>query len=447
MPFRRFSSLRFALAPCASALIVLAVAGPGCGSDSDAADGSDGGRGGDSGSAFADGSPGGDGGGVKGPSCATAETLAARQPVYLGIILDGSRSMDGHGSTAAGCDTQYSHGSESTCFVLNAREPDPLDPDRGLKVCHDEADAVSQCPNYKGLTGKKWIAIRGALLAYFDAVKQGADPRLGLGMYLFGSEVEKPADQWDVMPAFVDDSQLLKLRTRILPNVYPTTSGTPLRGSIAGQAPLLKGFAPALPLEPGGKRVLVVMTDGAATDGKQGAIDDVTALVAGSPAITTFVIGVGEPTATDDSVYDETFLSRLAFAGGAAAPGCNPDWNGQSPTGTPCHFQVTPGQKTAAQIQAEMTAAITDIATRVQSCELALSKSAPIDPSKVNVVYVDGTGKESQVSKDAANGWTYDSETDPTKVILNGAACTSLKADPNAKVTVVVGCPTGTQVR
>src|SRR5687768_17580995 len=56
-------------------------------------------------SPFSSGGPGGDGGSSGssgGPACATGESSAARQPVYIDIILDGSRSMDGHASTSAG---------------------------------------------------------------------------------------------------------------------------------------------------------------------------------------------------------------------------------------------------------------------------------------------------------------------------------------------------------
>ncbi|MDF2692304.1 MAG: hypothetical protein K0S65_687 [Labilithrix sp.] len=402
------------------------------------------------------GAPGDDAGSSSGtsggPSCATAEAIAAREPVYLDIILDGSRSMDGHGSTSAGCDSAYSHGNASTCFVANAREPDSLAPNRSLKVCHAEGDNVNQCSSYRGLTGKKWLAVRGALLAFFDAAKAKADPRFGLGMYLFGSEIPKAANAWDVQPGFVDDAQLAKLRARISPDNFPTASGTPLKGSINGQAPLLRDFVPVAPLEAGGKRVLVVVTDGAATDCSSAPacpdiVNAVTQLKDAATSITTFVIGVGDPAATSDSVYSETFLSNLANAGGAAPAGCNAAWDGQNPTGTPCHFQVTPGAKSAAQIQAEMSAAFDSIAAKVQSCELTLSKTSPIDPVKVNVVFADGAGKESQVAKDDANGWSYDNETDPSKVILNGSACAALKADPSAKVTIVIGCPTGTEVR
>ena len=382
------------------------------------------------------------------PSCATAETKASREPVYIDIVLDGSRSMDGHGSVSAGCDTTYSYGSATECFLANGRETDPIAPQRELKVCHDANQLVTSCPSYKGLTGKKWIAIRGALFAYFDAVKAAGDERLGLGMYLFRGEIEKPNDQWDIQPAYVDGAQLGKLRDRISPpNGYPTRGGTPLRGSINGQAPLLKAFVPTAPLEAGGKRVFLVITDGAATDGKDETVTLVNSLRTGSPSILTFVIGVGDPAATDLSVYDATFLSRMASAGGAAPAGCNPNWDGKNPSGSPCHFQVTPGQKSASQLQTEMSAAISTIAQSVQSCVLTLNKSAPIDPTRVNVLLTSGVGVESQIAKDGNNGWSYDDEANPSQVILHGSSCISLKADPAAQVSVVIGCPTGTIIR
>ena len=65
----------------------------------------------------------------------------------------------------------------------------------------------------------------------------------------------------------------------------------------------------------------------------------------------------------------------------------------------------------------------------------------------MNVVFVDGAGKERQVPKDAANGWTFKDPANPGTIILNGSACGSLKADPAARVTIVVGCATGTAVR
>src|SRR5438105_1718656 len=92
----------------ASALAAVTTAACGSSTESPAIAAADAGAGEDS-SPFTTGdndAAGGDGS-VNGPSCATAEALASREPVYIDIILDGSRSMDGHGSTSAGCDNAY----------------------------------------------------------------------------------------------------------------------------------------------------------------------------------------------------------------------------------------------------------------------------------------------------------------------------------------------------
>lgn len=458
MPSLR-SSLRLTALLVPVGLVALACGGGG-GSEFD--DGADAGgspfagdaAGGTPGTGFASdgGATGGDGGGT-GPACATGEAQATRLPVYLDIVLDGSRSMDGHGPSGtnfAACDNRHTEGRGGTCFLANGRETDPLDPQRSIEVCHANGPDVSTCTSFRGLTGKKWLAVRGALLATFETARTKADRRVGIGLRLFPNVAAKAPTAWEVEPGFVDAAQETLLRAAILPPVFPIWSGTPLRTNIDGQAALMKAFQPKGQLEAGGKPVLVVLTDGVPTGSGNSKAETETAvetLANATPPLQTFVVGVGNPT-DDLGNFDETFLSRLAQKGGTALQGCDPAWSDASPAGTfPCHFQVTPGAKTAAQLQAELSAALESIAGRVQSCELTLQKNAPVDPAKVNVVFVDGTGRETQVPAGAADGWTFDDPASPNKVVLNGAACTALKADPNAKVTIVVGCPTGTPIR
>ena len=429
-----------------------------CGTDADNTfgdqDAAGGGGGGSSGGGIDNG--GGDGSTTDsgrsvsgGPACATANSTATRVPVYLDIILDGSRSMDGHGNVPFGCDDRDTDYDGNTCFLAGTREIDPLAPQRADRVCHKENQAIGECPVFRGLTGKKWIAIRGALQAFFTGQAAAPNPALGVGMYLFESSVKRSATAWDVPIGMIDGPQATLLGARIAPGTWPS-GGTPLRASVNGQAELLRAFQPAAPLLAEGRRAILLVTDGVPNGSSSDAevVEAVRAARSGTPEIVTAVIGVGDPAAPPSNVYNETFLSTLASEGGAAPAGCNPTWDGQAPAGTtPCHVQVTPGEKDAAALQAEFLAAIDQIALSLQSCELNLEATADIDPAKVNVVYVDGAGAESQVPADATNGWTYDDPTNPTKVILNGASCSALKGDPKAKVSIVVGCPTGTDVR
>lgn len=401
-------------------------------------------------------SSGGDG--AIGPACATAQAAAARQPVYVDLVLDGSRSMDGHGgpTTAVPCDLSADTDHEaSSCFLVNAREPDPEAPQRDIYVCHQEDNsdthglAQSKCPGFIGLTGKKWLAARGAIDAYVDALAASPNAKIGVGFFLFSSTDVKSPTTWDVPVAMVDATQAGRIKARIAPGTWPA-GGTPLESTIKGQAALMRAFAPAAPLESGGTRVMVLMTDGVpnGSSTKQAVADAVTAARNATPALTTFVVGIGDPSADESTVYDEKFLSALAVAGGGAPAGCNPAWDGENPNGTaPCHLQVTPGTKSAAQIRAEIAAAIDAVAASAQSCELSLTETATIDPTRVNVVYRTSQGAESQVPADASNGWTYDDPSRPTKVILHGTSCDALKADPNGSVQIVIGCLTGTPIR
>jgi hypothetical protein len=316
-------------------------------------------------------------------------------------------------------------------------------------VCHKDAEGIAECGMFRGLTGKKWIAIRGALKAFFDAQRAQPNPQLGLGMYLFESSSKKSTDQWDVPIALADAAQADRLWQRIAPGTWPK-GGTPLRSSIEGQAALLRSFQPSAPLALGGRRAILLVTDGvpngSSTD--QEVVDAVKSARNATPSVATAVIGVGNVDAPAGNVYNETFLSKLASEGGVAPAGCNPNWDGQNPAGTTsCHVQVTPGEKDAATLQGEFSKAINGIAESLKSCELTLTTTSETDPGKVNVVFVDGAGKEQQIPKDAANGWTFKDPTNPGTIILNGNACGSLKADPAARVTIVVGCATGTAVR
>ncbi|MBX3214843.1 MAG: VWA domain-containing protein [Labilithrix sp.] len=402
-----------------------AVLGQGCGSSGDSTfgdgdDGSSGSSGASTSGGFdpsrEDGGGGSSGdvdGGDDGGECATASAEAERIPVYMLLVVDGSGSMDGVNSSGTG-------------YVAGERETDPE-------------------PSANGrLTGRKWIALRGALAAFVDDLAAKPDPNLAVGMYLFSSTATKPAGQVDVPISFVDTAHATAVKSRVMPPVF-ANGGTPLAASMNGQLPILKAYAPAAPVKPGGKYVLVVMTDGIPTDGKQACLTAASTALAGTPSVLTFAVGVGDENASATNVYDEVFVGDLAEAGGTAPAGCNTNWSDADKTGFPCHFQITPGSKTAQQIQADFLAAINKIRDTVSSCELALAfNSGDVDPAKVNVVYTSGSGQSSQIVQNATNGWTYDDPSAPTKVILHGSSCDALKSDPDGKVKIILGCKTVT---
>jgi hypothetical protein len=346
----------------------------------------------------------GDGGGNPDfNGCAVGEAAASRQPVYLLFILDGSGSMS-----------------------------------------HDS----------------KWDAATAAIDALFTDLATLADPGLGAGLIVFSDSQDPnlntggayPSSR-DVPIAFVDQAQLAKLVGRTKSPDAPQ-SNTPTGRALSGGYDTLGAFQPALPLQPYGKKVVVLITDGIPTDHNckttnQNGTDDYTQnacvkmaaaqITIGAPKgpIETFVIGVG-PLPGDFQTYDPYFLAALAMAGGSAPAGCDPKANSGGANGF-CYFNVDPTNASPAATQKGLEDAIGAIRGQLATCTLRINPTdaGTIDPGKVNVV-VNGV----TVPQDATNGWTYDDPQNPTSVTLHGAPCDTLKNDASAKVSIVLGCKT-----
>src|SRR5262249_39145015 len=161
-----------------------------------------------------------------------------------------------------------------------------------------------------------------------------------------------------------------------------------------------------------------LMTDGVPDGGPEEQAQCTSAATTELSTVTTFAVGVGpfpSPDTTGIDGYDPAFLGTLAQAGGAAPAGCNPiEENDPSRL---CHFQITPGGKSAQELAQEFANAINRIRGQVASCDFVLDKSGgTVDPTKVNVVYRDQAGQEHVIVQDPLNGWTYDNPTNPSKV-------------------------------
>ena len=300
----------------------------------------------------------------------------------------------------------------------------------------------------------KWNAIVPALDLFIDDLRMKKDTSFGLGLTIFSDANDAtmgtgPYPNIDVPVAIVDDAQAGLLRQRI--DATRPKGDTPTLAVLKGQIAALASFTPSLPLRPGGKKALVLMTDGVPypdpTTQKPlcvQAVKDAFALAAPQGPITTLAVGIGYYFPYDPATYDQEFVGDLAVAGGAPNEGCDPiqtwDWTKF------CHFQVTPNSRNdAAQLEQDFLLAFDKIRSRLASCELTLAKvdgGLPVEPGKVNVVFTDDRGYENVVPEDGMDGWTYDDPQNPSKVILNGKACTDLKANVHGKVDVVLGCKT-----
>lgn len=356
------------------------------------------------------GAPVDDGGGLLGadvdaeqpfPGCATSQSDLGKIGVYMQFIVDHSGSME-----------------------------DPISPG--------------------GPTGVKWTAAKTALEQFFSTVEQEADPNLAIGMFIFDfgkglqdfTLAEVPIRQ-------VNSNQANLLRNKLRDS--PGGGGTPLKRSIEGQLPILTSYVPQPPVPAEGRHVLVLMTDGVpdgSSDIKPRLEDEIVQLIEnarmGTPPVTTFAVGIGNPT-QDKGEYNEVFMGRLAEAGGTAVEGCLSGWNETSPsTSTPCHFQVTPGEKSPQELGQDLLAAFNTIRSAAASCEYRLNIPAGTngDPTRINVVYKDAQGKESVVPQNEENGWTYDNPSNPTKVRFHGDACRNLRRTDTGTLRIVFGCKT-----
>ena len=157
-------------------------------------------------------------GGSTGPSlgdagCATATAVAKRQPAYLLFVLDGSGSMKQQ---------------------------------------------------------NKWTAVVPALEDIFGQMETAADTGVAAGLVVFSDTNDSTMGagpypgSTDVSIAFVSAAQQMALDNRL--SGMPMNS-TPTESALTGGYGELEGFQAQAPLQSGGKKVLVLITDGVPTDG------------------------------------------------------------------------------------------------------------------------------------------------------------------------------------
>ncbi len=336
-------------------------------------------------------------------------------------------------------DVPEDQGGFATTGKTKTKAADPL------AGCSTSQSEVARTPVYLefvvdasgSMSGDKWEAQTAALTQILADFHTQADTKLGVGMIMFGESVPYPRPGKDVFVNYVDDAQFKALND-LLAKSGPTGS-TPTKGALTGGYKVLQNFVPLAPLEEGGKKVVVLMTDGEPTDGDPA---DILPLVDAAynydPSIQTFSVGVGLDGITDAI----SFMGQVAQKGGTGPKGCIPT---STDPKTMCFFPIDPGAKTVTQLTQDFVDTINRIRLRA-SCEYSLaSDNASADPSKVNVVFVDDAGKVVTVPQDPVDGWTYDDPTNPTKVTLHGAACEKAGTDLTSQVKVVLGCKTITQ--
>jgi hypothetical protein len=301
------------------------------------------------------------------------------------------------------------------------------------------------------MIGAKWDGQVAALKAVFEDIKNQTAAQIGrgeqadtvAGLIVFADSLDRTSGQAGPYPGGNDILPRAITNTTELSLFWGRLGGqaddlTPTKAALTGAYQTIEAYNPEPNVKPNGKRVVILLSDGQPSDDSpSGSIHSLAATKAAQARpVFTYAIGVG-----NGSSYSPKFMADLAIRGKTAPTTCNPNL-----TNNPdCFYQIDPsGGKPASQIQAEMVMALNNIRSLASQCDLALTlvdkDGNPADPKRVQVTYDDGNGKETVIPKDPANGWQYDDENNPTRIILNGNSCVQARANEKGKTIVKMGC-------
>lgn len=269
----------------------------------------------------------------------------------------------------------------------------------------------------------KWTNVRAALKSF---VNNPAYADLGVGLQFF------PIRKLCSVDAYAQPAVPLQLQPQAAGPISAAldaqqmADGTPMVPLLEGLTTYLRANA-----KPNRKPVIVLATDGVPDDtclaptagGKANTLDNAVAVAtdaaSGTPAISTFVIGVGSELAA---------LDAIAKAGGTEK----------------ASLVDTGGNTQLAFLQA-----LDAIRRQAIPCDYSIPDGVA-DPTKTNVTYTSPNGSAYNLvfvgnadgcAKAPDNGWYFDDEKAPKKVILCTAVCDTVKKDDQGRVDVVFGCP------
>jgi hypothetical protein len=279
-------------------------------------------------------------------------------------------------------------------------------------------DIIFLIDRSSSMSGTKWIGTKTALTTFFN---DPASADIGAGLVYFPAQ--KP-DQCNptTYAALAVPIGVLPMNAFALTNSMPFDAlgtGTPTYIALKGALMAATAYQDAHPAH---KVILVLATDGDPAGCEPNVIDDIAGLAQGARnynGVRTYVIGVSGSTIAN--------LDKIAAAGGTTEA-----------------YDIT-------QDISEFSAKIAEIRTEALGCDFELPSppnGQALNPDKVNFTYTPkgvGTPKILPRADDLADcsdqpGWYYDSHDGPTKILLCPASCATVRADSNAKVSVLFGC-------
>ncbi len=297
--------------------------------------------------------------------------------------------------------------------------------------------------------GTKWSTVTTALKAFFG---DPANAGLGVGIQFFGltpgnvpSSCVTDADCGAFGPCFfnqcfgagagdscvasdyavpdVEIAPLSAAQSSALSSsvdAHSPSTSTPTAPALQGAIQHAQAWGGA---HPDHTVIVVFATDGDPTECTPQDIPSIAGIAAtgASAGIKTFVIGVGPSLGS---------LNQIAAGGGTGSA-----------------FIVD----TNANVVQQFEAALSSIQKNALGCEYTIPQPAMgmLDFGKINVQYTPGVPPAQVLPNVAtaldctnAGGWYYDNDAAPTKILFCPSTCTTVKADPNGKVDILLGCDT-----
>ncbi len=339
------------------------------------------------------------------PACATSIVKADKIPLDLFIMLDQSSSMT---DSVNGGGTKWS--TVTSALQTFLQQP-------GL-------DGVSVGIQYFGVPtgGATCSALTCTVDADCGAAACGpCTQNICLGFFTSAGDSCTAADY--ATPA-VEIAPLPGAAAGLIASIgmHSPTTGTPTSAALQGAVDHSKAWAIA---HPGDAVVAVLATDGdpSGCDENLNDIDAIAAAAkAGTPSISTFVIGVGPSLSS---------LNGIAAAGGTSSA-----------------FLVDTGGNVNQQFLDAMNA----IRHAALGCQYLVPTPVSGNPNfdEVNVVYQPsgGVGQTFPYVMTQANcpasgdGWYYNDPANPTQIILCPSSCSRIEGDTTGEVDVTLGCST-----
>jgi hypothetical protein len=346
-------------------------------------------------------------------TCAASTTTGKEAPLDLFIMLDQSISMN----------TPVGNGTDTRWRAVTKAI--------GAFVQRPEAAGLGVGINYFGPLTDETGCLTGLICTTDDECGPGCGPCAAVPGFADKGCEGHACDlrfyaraETAIAPLPGNAQAIIDSLARHRPNT-PTPTSPALQGAV--------NFSKQWAIDHPGRPVVVIL----ATDGEPSQCDvnpaNIQAIAGtafiGMPSIRTFVIGVGDVVAAPQATAAKDLLNGIARAGGTSQAFIINDTD----------------------VNAQFLAALQAIRGAALQCAYTIPDSMGKMPdfNKVNVRYTPGGGMSSIIPKVANagacamdEGWYYDNELAPTRILVCPATCDKFAKAMGGKVEIEVGCAT-----